>query len=66
MIITVALLSMSWNIFISNLTSIGCKPIVGSSNINIVLFCFLPISEASLSRCASPPDNAGVSSPSVR
>ena len=51
---------------ISVRTSNGCRPVVGSSSTNIDVCCFLPNSFDSFSRCASPPDSDGVSSPSVR
>ena len=38
---------------------------IGSSNTNTESVCFLPISLASFSRCASPPDREGVSSPQL-
>ena len=50
----------------STLTSRGCKPIVGSSNTKTASSCVLPISVASFSLCASPPDSDGVLSPIVR
>ena len=51
---------------ISVRTSNGCRPVVGSSSTNIDVCCLLPNSFDSFSRCASPPDSDGVSSPSVR
>ena len=50
----------------STRTSSGCSPMDGSSNTKTESSCVLPISLASLRRCASPPDRLGVSSPSVR
>ena len=44
----------------------GWRPTVGSSNTNTDPSWLLPISEASFSLWASPPDSAGVDSPRVR
>lgn len=55
-----------WNTPIRVLTSSGCSPTVGSSKTKTVPSWLLPISEASLSLWASPPDSAGVDSPRVR
>ena len=50
----------------SVMTSSGWSPIVGSSKTNAESSCVRPISLASFSLCASPPESPGVSSPSVR
>ena len=64
---TVAPLSMRvWNTPSRVRTSRGCRPMVGSSNTNTVSSWPRPISLASFSRWASPPDRLGVASPRVR
>ena len=50
----------------STRTSSGWRPMVGSSNTNTASDWALPISLASFNRWASPPESAGVGSPSVK
>ena len=56
--------SSAWNTPSSTRTSSGCRPMLGSSNTNTESVWMRPISLANFSRCASPPERLGVSSPS--
>ena len=55
-----------WNTPSRVRTSRGWRPMVGSSKTNTESPCPLPISLASFSRWASPPERLGVASPRVR
>ena len=55
-----------WKTFSKTFTSNGWSPIDGSSNMKMEFFWLLPISDASFSLWASPPDKLGVASPIVK